>query len=36
MNDFTASGGDGYSMFGGLEEGISLDQVLASYLKQLT
>lgn len=34
MNDFTASGGDGYSMFGGpREEGISLDQVLASYLK---
>lgn len=34
MNDFTASGGDGYSMFGGTrEEGISLDQVLASYLK---
>ncbi|MDI1745835.1 LPXTG cell wall anchor domain-containing protein, partial [Staphylococcus aureus] len=29
-----ASGGDGYSMFGGpREEGISLDQVLASYLK---
>ena len=26
MNDFTASGGDGYSMFGGTrEEGISLD-----------
>ncbi len=34
MNDFTASGGDGYSMFGGpREEGISLNQVLASYLK---
>ncbi len=35
MNDFTASGGDGYSMFGGpREEGIWLrSQVLASYLK---
>ncbi|PCF35003.1 multifunctional 2',3'-cyclic-nucleotide 2'-phosphodiesterase/5'-nucleotidase/3'-nucleotidase [Staphylococcus delphini] len=34
MNDFTASGGDGFDMFGGpREEGISLEQVFANYLK---
>lgn len=34
MNDFTASGGDGFDMFGGpREEGISLEQVFAIYLK---
>ncbi|PCF78558.1 multifunctional 2',3'-cyclic-nucleotide 2'-phosphodiesterase/5'-nucleotidase/3'-nucleotidase [Staphylococcus intermedius] len=34
MNDFTASGGDGFDMFGGpREEGISLEQVFAKYLK---
>lgn len=34
-NDFTASGGDGFTMFGGpREEGLSLDKVFADYLKQ--
>ena len=34
MNDFTASAGDGYDMFGGpREEGISLDQVVSEYMK---
>lgn len=34
-NDFTASGGDGYTMFNGpREEGLSLDKVFADYLKQ--
>lgn len=33
-NDFTASGGDGFDMFGGpREEGVSLDKVMADYLK---
>ncbi|ARJ50549.1 5'-nucleotidase C-terminal domain-containing protein [Staphylococcus lutrae] len=33
-NDFTASGGDGFNMLiGPREEGISLEQVLANYLK---
>ncbi|TDM03545.1 bifunctional metallophosphatase/5'-nucleotidase [Macrococcus hajekii] len=33
-NDFTAAGGDGYSMLGGpREEGPSLDTVFANYLK---
>lgn len=34
-NDFTASGGDGYTMLNGpREEGLSLDKVFADYLKQ--
>ncbi|PNZ30843.1 5'-nucleotidase [Staphylococcus petrasii] len=34
-NDFTANQGDGYDMFGGQrEEGISLDAVVAQYIKE--
>lgn len=34
-NDFTANQGDGYDMFGGQrEEGISLDEVVAQYIKE--
>ncbi|RIN53202.1 5'-nucleotidase C-terminal domain-containing protein [Staphylococcus simulans] len=34
-NDFTASGGDGYDMLGGLrEEGGSLDKVFSDYLRE--
>ena len=34
-NDFTASKGDGYDMFGGKrEEGISLDEVVGSYIQK--
>ncbi|WP_412519131.1 5'-nucleotidase C-terminal domain-containing protein [Staphylococcus simulans] len=34
-NDFTASGGDGYDMLGGLrEEGGSLDKVFSDYLRK--
>ena len=34
-NDFTASGGDGYTMLNGpREEGLSLDKVFSDYLKQ--
>lgn len=34
-NDFTANQGDGYDMFGGQrEEGISLDAVVAQYIKK--
>ena len=34
-NDFTASGGDGFTMFGGpREEGLSLDKVFADYLQK--
>ena len=33
-NDFTANKGDGYDMFGGKrEEGVSLDEVVARYIK---
>ena len=33
-NDFTANKGDGYDMFGGKrEEGVSLDEVVAQYIK---
>lgn len=36
MNDFTASGGDGYTMFGGArEEGISLDHVVSEDRKSV-
>ncbi|PMB83760.1 bifunctional metallophosphatase/5'-nucleotidase [Dolosicoccus paucivorans] len=36
-NDFLAAGGDGYTMLGGLrEEGPSMDDVVLTYLKQMS